>query len=230
MKLENSQTQVQIGSFGLQGDLFLPDSGETKEIIVFAQGSGRQSLRNRYVAKVLNDSGFGTLLLDLLTPEEEQEESFTDFWRFNTELLANRLVEATDWLEQYFASSHEDPHFKIGFFGSHVGAAAALVAAPKRPHLIKAVVSRGGRVDLAGDGLRKVEIPTLFIVGGEDDALVKLNEEAIHKVGSEEKSLIVVPGASHLFIEPGTLADVASLTREWFEIYLRVPDAEEEAA
>lgn len=229
MESENSEMEVQVGSFGLQGDLFLPND-ETKEIIIFAHGSGssRQSLRNRYVAKLLNEAGFGTLLIDLLTPEEEQEEYFTDYWRFNIGLLANRLVDATDWLEQNYAATHAEPSFKVGFFGASTGAAAALVAAPKRPELVKTIVSRGGRPDLAGDALEQVKAPTLLIVGSEDAPVVELNEEALRRLGAEEKQLIVVPGASHLFVEPGTLAEVGNLAREWFDIYLREPEGRTE--
>jgi putative phosphoribosyl transferase len=222
MESENPGMEVQVGSFGLQGDLFLPDP-ETKEIILFAHGSGssRHSLRNRYVARLLNEAGYGTLLIDLLTPEEEQEETFTDYWRSNIDLLANRLVDTTDWLQQYFAATHADPSLKMGFFGANTGAAAALAASAKRPDLVLAVVSRGGRPDLAGDVLRDVKAATLLVVGGEDAAVIGLNEEAFHKIGGEEKQLIIVPGASHLFVEPGTLAEVGNLAKEWFDIYLK---------
>lgn len=217
-----SEVEVQIGPLGLAGDLLLP-AGETREFILFAHGSGssRHSPRNRYAAERLRQAGFGTLLMDLLTPEEEEEKTLTRHLRFDIGLLAGRLIEATDWIQYYSnttANSNRD--LRIGYFGSSTGAAAALAAASKRFSLVQAVVSRGGRPDLAGRVLREVKAPVLLIVGGEDKQVIALNRQAFEKLGTRQKELVIVPGAGHLFEESGTLEAVTDLACGWFEIYL----------
>jgi pimeloyl-ACP methyl ester carboxylesterase len=168
------------------------------------------------VAAALNQAGLGTLLLDLLTAEEETIDEHTRHLRFDIELLAQRLVGVTDSL----ARAAETADYTLGYFGASTGAAAALVAAAARPARCRAVVSRGGRPDLAGEALPRVQTPTLLIVGGEDDAVIPLNERALEHLGSAEKKLVIVPGATHLFEEPGTLEQVAELAAEWFGRHL----------
>jgi putative phosphoribosyl transferase len=206
---------VRIPPIGLAGDLVLPP-GATG-IVLFAHGSGssRHSSRNRYVAGVLQQGGFGTLLLDLLTETEEQVDLQTRHLRFDIGLLAGRLGEATDWL-QSFPATHGLP---TGYFGASTGGAAALVAAAERPGLAGAVVSRGGRPDLAGPALRRVQAPTLLIVGGEDRQVIELNRQALSQMRCE-KELVIVPGATHLFEEPGALEQVSHLALDWFRRYL----------
>jgi dienelactone hydrolase len=167
------------------------------------------------VARVLNEAKLATLLVDLLTPAEEAVDARTAHLRFDIGLLAERLIGVTDWLTQY----PDTQHFRIGYFGASTGAAAALVAAAERPDIIGAVVSRGGRPDLAASALARVRAPVLLIVGGKDDIVIKLNEEAFSQLRTE-KRLVIVPGATHLFEEPGALEEVARLAREWFERYL----------
>ncbi len=207
--------QVPIGAVKLEGDLHLPDGAAG--IVVFAHGSGssRHSPRNRYVAQVLNRAGLATLLFDLLTGEEEIEDSLTAHLRFDIPLLAGRLAAATDWLSGHAATRH----LRIGYFGASTGAAAALVAAAERPEVIGAVVSRGGRPDLAGDALKDVRAPTLLIVGGLDERVEWLNRLAQAQLRTTS-DLVIVPGATHLFEEPGTLEQVASLACQWFQRYL----------
>jgi len=182
-------------------------------LIIFAHGSGssRFSSRNRFVARALRASGLGTLLLDLLSANEEVRDEITRELRFDIPMLATRLVAAIDW-----ASAQPDTHdLPIGLFGASTGGGAALVAATARPDRIAAVVSRGGRPDLAGHALPNVEAPTLLIVGGNDDVVIGLNEEARAAMRAEVR-LEIVPGATHLFEEPGTLERVADLARDWF--------------
>ncbi len=193
-------------------------------IVLFAHGSGsgRHSRRNRYVAKVLQDAGLGTLLFDLLTEEEEVIDERTRHLRFDIGLLTNRLVAVTDWLVQNRASSN---NLNIAYFGASTGAAAALAAAAKRADIIKAVVSRGGRPDLADPYLGQVEAPTLLIVGGYDTSVIQMNQEAFDKLQQlsaekGEKKLVIVPEATHLFEEPGKLEIVAQLASEWFARFL----------
>jgi dienelactone hydrolase len=209
------EQNVRIAPDGLRGDLVMPEPAQG--IIVFAHGSGssRRSPRNRYVAGILQEAGFATLLLDLLTAAEEQVDAATGHLRFDIELLAQRLLEATDWLQ------HEPPslNLPVAYFGASTGAAAAFVAAAARPMLIKAVVSRGGRPDLAGSALPRVEAPALLIVGGNDHRVLNMNQQALAQLRCE-KRLSVVPGANHLFEEPGTLEEAAHLAREWFEAHL----------
>ena len=200
---------------GLAGDLTIPP--KAKGIVLFAHGSGssRLSSRNRYVAHVLQSAGLATLLIDLLTPEEERLDQTTAHLRFDIGLLAERLLNATDWLQ----SASETNALRIGYFGASTGAGAALVAAASRTELIGAVVSRGGRPDLAGDALAGVKAPVLLIVGGNDDVVIQLNQSALAQLPGEKK-LEIVPGASHLFEEPGTLEQVADLAANWFTLHL----------
>jgi putative phosphoribosyl transferase len=207
---------IDAGPFSLGGTLVVP--AKAGAIVLFAHGSGssRFSPRNRFVAEALNRAGLATLLFDLLTRAEEAEEAReASLHRFNIRLLAQRLIGATDWL----AERSETRGLRIGYFGASTGAAAALVAAAERPSQVGAVVSRGGRPDLAGEALGRVEAPTLLIVGGEDPQVLDLNRWAQRRlVGPSE--LVVVPGASHLFEEPGALEEVARVAADWFGRYL----------
>ena len=207
---------VTIGPICLEGNLAIPEGSQG--IVLFAHGSGssRHSPRNQYVARVLGTAGNATLLIDLLTEEEEAIDLETRHLRFDVNLLATRLVGATDWLEQ----NPETRGLRIGYFGASTGAGAALVAASVRPHLIGAVVSRGGRPDLAGPALSRVQAPTLLIVGGNDLPVIDLNREALRQLHTSEKKLVIIPGATHLFEEPGALEQVAELAAEWFARYL----------
>lgn len=208
---EENLVSVSVDSVDLEGNLDIPpDAGA---LILFAHGSGssRHSPRNKYVANVLKEAGLGTLLFDLLTREEEIIDIQTAELRFNIELLAERLVGGTDWV----LKNPSTANLRIGYFGASTGAAAALIAATMRPDAVYAIVSRGGRPDLASEVLSRVKAPTLLIVGGYDDVVIKLNEEALGKI-SAEKELKIVPGATHLFEEPGALEEVARLARDWF--------------
>jgi dienelactone hydrolase len=207
--------RVTAGSVTLQGNLTLPE--EARGIVLFAHGSGssRLSPRNRYVARILNEANLATLLVDLLTPEEEAVDVRTAHLRFDIGLLAERLVGATDWLVQHPDTSQ----LRIGYFGASTGAAAALVAGVVRPDAVGAVVSRGGRPDLAGRALAHVRAPTLLIVGSHDVEVLELNRAALAQLPAE-KELVIVPGATHLFEEPGALDQVARLARDWFERHL----------
>jgi pimeloyl-ACP methyl ester carboxylesterase len=207
--------RIPSGSVALEGDLTLPV--EARGVVVFAHGSGssRNSPRNRYVARLLNDANLATLLFDLLTPAEEVVDRRTAHLRFDIDLLATRLLDATDWLLQ----QPDTRHLPIGYFGASTGAAAALVAAAERPDAVRAVVSRGGRPDLAGLALPRVRAATLLIVGEEDVTVLELNREAFELLRCE-KRLVIIPGATHLFEEPGALDEVARLAREWLEHYL----------
>lgn len=195
----------------LHGDLAVPSS--SVGIVLFAHGSGssRRSPRNRYVAEQLREAGLATLLLDLLTEEEEAVDFDTAQLRFDIPFLANRLLAAMRWV----LDRPETAKLPLGLFGASTGAAAALVAAAHAPELVRAVVSRGGRPDLAGDALERVKAPTLLIVGDRDPEVLALNRAARKRLGAEA-TLSVVPGASHLFEEPGTLAEVARLAAAWF--------------
>jgi putative phosphoribosyl transferase len=212
-----SQIHVAAGAVSLAGDLAIPK--EAQGIVLFAHGSGssRHSPRNRFVASVLRAVGLGTLLIDLLTEEEEAVDQLTREMRFDIGLLAGRLVGAHDWLAQ----DSRTLGLPLGYFGASTGGGGALVAAAERPDQVGAVVSRGGRPDLAGDALSKVKAPTLLIVGGDDAPVIALNKKALAKLGAPVKQLVVVPGASHLFEEPGTLEEVARLAAEWFSRHLR---------
>ncbi|MFL5618149.1 MAG: dienelactone hydrolase family protein [Gemmatimonadaceae bacterium] len=209
---------IPVGQVGLDGTLGLPAS--PAGIVLFAHGSGssRFSPRNRFVARVLRDAGLGTLLLDLLSPSEEQIDDVTRHHRFDIPMLADRLVIAIDWL----AAQRDTRELSVGVFGASTGGGAALVAAAQRPTRVSAVVSRGGRPDLADDSLPLVSAPTLLIVGGHDDVVISLNEQARRRMRAEVR-LEIVPGATHLFEEPGALERVAALARDWFLAHLRQP-------
>ncbi|MBI4195415.1 MAG: dienelactone hydrolase family protein [Betaproteobacteria bacterium] len=204
-------TTVRLRHASLPGSLVVPRNATG--VVVFAHGSGssRFSPRNRAVAETLNAAGLGTLLFDLLTAEENEIDLRTRELRFDIGLLTERLVGAIDWL----GLRREVVHLPIGLFGASTGAAAALRAAAERPKNVAAVVSRGGRPDLAGDALPRVEAPTLLIVGGADAPVIGMNEEAIARMHCERR-LSIVPGATHLFEEPGTMEQVARLAQEWF--------------
>ncbi len=207
----------------LEGDLRIPQRAEG--IVLFAHGSGssRHSPRNKLVAKYLRSGGLGTLLFDLLTAEEDKVDRRTREYRFDISLLAERLVGATEWLLQ----QSEAEGLSIGYFGSSTGAAAALIGATECPDVVDAVVSRGGRCDLAGDALPHVTAPTLMIVGGRDVQVLQMNKQAISRMAdSVQKELEVVEGATHLFQEPGALEQVAKLARDWFVHYLTGSQAE----
>jgi dienelactone hydrolase len=198
----------------LEGSLVVPDGSSGVVLFAHGSGSGRHSPRNRYVARVLQEGGFATLLIDLLTEEEEVIDLTTRHLRFDIPLLADRLIGAVDWLGTQATSA-----LPIGLFGASTGAAAALLAAAARPRAVGAVVSRGGRPDLAGSALPRVEAPTLLLVGGHDEPVIELNEQALARLRCE-KQLLIVPGATHLFEEPGTLEQVAAHARDWFARYL----------
>ena len=202
---------VSTDSIELQGDLTIPKNAEG--IVLFAHGSGssRHSPRNKYVAQVLQKSGLATLLLDLLTEEEEKVDDYTAHLRFDIELLAKRLAGATDWITK----NPDTKNLNIGYFGASTGAAAALVASVNCHNIVKAIVSRGGRPDLAGPALTHVKAPTLLIVGGNDSPVIEMNEEALNLLKIEKK-IVIVSGATHLFEEPGTLEVVARLAADWF--------------
>ena len=209
---ENTRTvRISLTRSTLDGDLRLPAGAQG--VVLFAHGSGssRHSPRNRYVAGVLNDGGLTTLLMDLLTPEEEAADARSGHLRFDIRLLADRLGVASEWLAQEPTTRD----LRLGYFGSSTGGGAALVAAADRPEAIGAVVSRGGRPDLAGPALARVKAPTLLIVGGNDVPVIAMNREALAQL-SAEKQLEIIPGATHLFEEPGTLEEVACMARDWF--------------
>jgi Dienelactone hydrolase and related enzymes len=199
----------------LEGNLVIPP--RATGVVLFAHGSGssRFSSRNRYVAEQLRTGGVGTLLIDLLTRQEEQIDMRTAHLRFDIGLLADRLVGTIEWLER----EPQTHNLKVGLFGASTGGGAALAAAARRPDRVAAVVSRGGRPDLAGPALPLVQAPTLLIVGGDDTPVIGMNQEAYDQMKSVRR-LEIVPGASHLFEEPGTLEAVARLAREWFQRYL----------
>ena len=212
----NSEVQIPIDSIALEGNLIIPKGA--KGIVIFAHGSGssRHSPRNQYIAQELQRSGIGTLLFDLLTVEEERIDMLTRNLRFDIDLLANRLVNVTTWL----LSNPATKDLKIGYFGASTGAAAALMAAKEHGNPIKAIVSRGGRPDLAESALIYVEAPTLLIVGGKDTQVIDLNQWALNRMTMLDKELKIVPGATHFFEEQGALEEVARLAREWFKRYL----------
>ncbi|CAI9086228.1 alpha/beta hydrolase [Candidatus Methylacidiphilum fumarolicum] len=208
------EVKVTIGEIYLPGTLEIPP--EARGIVLFAHGSGssRFSPRNQFVAKVLREKGSGTLLFDLLTSDEEAEDEFSGIYRFDIGLLAKRLVGAAHWLK----IQKQTRNYPIGFFGSSTGGGAALVAAAELGDKIKAVVSRGGRPDLAGESLKKVKSPTLLIVGSLDEFVLRLNEQALEALQCK-KELVIIPGASHLFEEPGALNKVAAVAADWFSAH-----------
>jgi dienelactone hydrolase len=208
--------RISAGPVTLEGNLSIPSGA--KAIVLFAHGSGssRHSPRNRCVAQVLRGAGLATLLMDLLTTQEEAKDAAAGQLRFDINLLAERLVGATDWLGQDAATAG----LAVGYFGASTGVGAALVAAAQRPQAVGAVVSRGGRPDLAGAALDRVQTSTLLVVGGRDLPVIALNREALQKLAAREKRLVIIPGATHLFEEPGALEQVAELASEWFTKYL----------
>jgi len=219
-----TRVRVPIGNQALDGELVIPPRAQG--LVVFAHGSGssRHSPRNQYVARALEQDSLATLLIDLLTSAEEAVDDRTAEYRFDIPMLAGRLAAIVDWLR----SGPETASLRIGLFGASTGGGAALIAATERPREIGAVVSRGGRPDLAGAALPKVTAPTLLIVGGLDDAVIEMNRDAMEQMRCEV-SLEIVPGATHLFEEPGTLEKVARLASGWFVRHLRpAPSARQE--
>jgi putative phosphoribosyl transferase len=207
--------RIDSGSAALDGDLRVPD--RAAGLVIFAHGSGssRFSSRNRSVAGVLETSRFATLLLDLLTPQEEAIDERTRQYRFDIERLGTRVIGACDWAH----SRADTSRLPIALFGASTGAAAALIAAAARPELTRAVISRGGRPDLAGDALPRVQAPTLLIVGGLDEPVIEMNRDAMRRMRAHVE-LTIVPGATHLFEERGTLEEVSRLATEWCRRYL----------
>ena len=208
------EVRILAGPATLPGDLTVPPGAAALVLFAHGSGSSRYSPRNQFVARTLNQAGLGTLLFDLLTPEEELTDSRTAEHRFDIRLLAERLVCATNWAKQ----QQQTRNLRIGYFGSSTGGGAALVAAAQLPDDVDAVVSRGGRPDLAGESLGKVKAATLLIVGGEDDVVIELNEKARAQMRCEVK-IEIVSGASHLFEEPGALERVAELASGWFLLH-----------
>ncbi|MFO7899173.1 MAG: dienelactone hydrolase family protein [Planctomycetota bacterium] len=218
---EGAVVHIEIDSARLEGSLVIPAGA--RGLVLFAHGSGssRRSPRNRFVAGQLQKKGLGTLLFDLLTAEEDRIDRVTRELRFDIGLLGRRLVGATDWLLE----RPESEGRTIGYFGASTGAAAALVAAAERPDVVDAVVSRGGRPDLAPDAIPRVAAPTLLIVGGRDLTVLQLNRQTLDRLTAEQKRLEVVPDATHLFEEPGALEKVAELAGDWFAKHLAPEEA-----
>jgi putative phosphoribosyl transferase len=217
--LDASEQSVRIraGAAGtrsvlLEGDLGLRPDAAGVVLFAHGSGSGRHSPRNRFVAQKLREAGLATLLVDLLTEEEEVLDRYSGHLRFDIVLLADRLLDVTDWL----AADARTAGLSLGYFGASTGGGAALVAAARRPERVAGVVSRGGRPDLAGESLSAVRAPTLLIVGGDDEPVIGLNEAALDRLGATVKEMVIVPGASHLFEEPGKLEEVARLAADWF--------------
>jgi dienelactone hydrolase len=210
-----SEVQIHAGRAVLHGNLNIPENASALVLFAHGSGSSRHSPRNQFVSRTLNEAGLATLLFDLLTPEEEAIDMQTREHRFNIELLAMRLGHSTKWAKQQEQTSN----LGLGYFGSSTGGAAALMAAMDAPQNVDAVVSRGGRPDLAGEALPKVKAPTLLIVGGNDDVVIELNEQARDRMHCEVK-LEIIPGATHLFEEPGALEKVAQLASQWFSRHL----------
>lgn len=216
VKNETTTVKIEISEkIALEGLLALPKQGQSMVIFVHGSGSSRLSPRNQYVAKSLNQTGLGTLLFDLLVDEEESIDRQTGYMRFDIDLLTDRVVGATDWL----IGQRGCDQFNLGYFGASTGTAAALVAAAQKQDLIKAIVSRGGRPDLAPTALPEVKAPTLLIVGSRDTTVIKMNQRALEQIQTEKK-IEIVPGASHLFEETGALEKVAQLAADWFGHYL----------
>ena len=210
------EIKIPVSNVQLEGNLIVPSGA--RGLVVFAHGSGssRFSPRNEYVAKEFNRASIGTLLFDLLTFKEERQDMITGEYRFNIELLAERLVGVTEWLKKDAPSKG----LSLGYFGASTGAAAALIAAARLPQDVAAVVSRGGRPDLASQYLREVKAPTLLLVGGWDEEVIELNKQAQNRMVNENK-LVIIPGATHLFEEEGKLEEVAKLSIDWFMRHLQ---------
>jgi putative phosphoribosyl transferase len=209
---DRREVLIDLEGVTLEGTLALPK--DAHGLVLFAHGSGssRNSPRNRYVAQILQSHRIGTLLFDLLTRQEESVDQYSGELRFDIPFLAKRLVGATRWV----ISSVGTQDLRMGYFGASTGAGAALVAAAELPGIVSAIVSRGGRPDLAGNALGLVRAPTLLIVGGEDGPVITMNREALARLQCPDKKLVIVPGATHLFEEPGTLEEVARVAAEWF--------------
>jgi putative phosphoribosyl transferase len=214
-----SEMRLPVLSGHLQGELDLPPSAEGLVLFAHGSGSSRKSPRNQFVARILREAGIATLLMDLLTPEEERLDLERAHLRFDIPFLAERLLQATDWA----GSEDRVRGLSLGYFGASTGGAAALLAAARKPELVRAVVSRGGRPDLAGEALSRVAAPTLLVVGGEDREVLELNRAALKRLRCE-KELRVVPGATHLFEEPGALEEVARVAAAWFRRHLGSPE------
>jgi putative phosphoribosyl transferase len=215
MNAVHRSIQVPAAGVVLEADVVVPEPAQGLVLFAHGSGSSRHSPRNRYVAGELQDAGLATVLADLLTPEEEQLDARTGALRFDIGLLAERVAALTDWV----VGQEQLAHLGVGLFGASTGAAAALVAAAARPASVEAIVSRGGRPDLAGGLLRLVRQPTLLIVGERDTTVLDLNRKALEELDGEA-ALVIVPGASHLFEEPGALEEVARLARDWFVRHL----------
>lgn len=212
----HEDVSVQVGNASLNGILHIPL--DAKAVVIFAHGSGssRLSQRNQLVASFLHDVSIATLLFDLLTSEEEERDQRTSSLRFNIPFLAERLISVTEWVFQ----APDTHHLTTGYFGASTGASAALIAAAELPEKIGAVVSRGGRPDLAGQALSKVKCPTLFIVGGNDFGVIEINQHALDLLGAPQKKIEIIPEATHLFEEPGALEEVSRMASLWFSNYL----------
>jgi len=211
-----NNVSITCGSKVLQGNLSIPDKASGIVLFVHGSGSSRFSPRNKYVAQTLQDVNIATLLFDLLTKDEEREDMWSGHLRFDIKLLANRLKDVTKWIKE----NPSTRNLNIGYFGASTGAAAALVAASDN-NIVKAIVSRGGRPDLANEALFKVKAPTLLLVGEKDIEVIKLNEDAFQNLKEvKDKKLIIVPKATHLFEEPGTLEEVSNLALHWFSKFL----------
>jgi len=219
--VKERSVRIEARGIALDCDLSIPEALRGVVLFAHGSGSGRHSPRNRFVAAHLNAAHHATLLLDLLTAEEEWQERQTRHLRFDIGLLAGRLLSATEWL----ASEPATAALPIGYFGASTGGGAALVAAAERPGRVAAVVSRGGRPDLAGNALARVDAPTLLIVGGNDEPVIAMNEWALARLNARVKQLVIVPGATHLFEEPGTLEEVARLAADWFTRHL-IPEVD----
>lgn len=215
MPTRETAVQIALADAALQGDLALPDDARGVVLFAHGSGSGRHSPRNRFVASGLREGGMGTLLLDLLTEDEEQVDMVTRELRFDIELLARRLTGSIGWLKE----RSDTADLPVGLFGASTGAGAALVAASFRKEDVAAVVSRGGRPDLAAEALPGVAAPTLLVVGGADEIVIDLNRQALANMTAPTR-LEIVPGATHLFEEPGKLDQVVELARDWFQEHL----------
>ena len=216
--LEATAVRVPAGGVQLDGDLAITPACEGLVLFAHGSGSSRHSPRNKFVAHALERRGFATLLVDLLTPDEEQIDRVTTGLRFDIPMLALRLTDVVDWLRD----QRETARLRVGLFGASTGAAAALIAAADRPHSIAAVVSRGGRPDLAGHALPRVTAPALLIVGSLDTTVLQMNRAAMAQMRGPA-ALEIVEGATHLFEEPGALSEVAELAADWFETHLNSP-------
>jgi putative phosphoribosyl transferase len=215
MNTTEQSLEIPVAGVTLHADVAIPDGAAGVVLFAHGSGSGRHSPRNRYVAAQLHNAGLATVLADLLTSEEEQADARGGAFRFDIGKLSERVLGITDWLRGDDATAS----LGVGLFGASTGAAAALVASAARPSIVEAVVSRGGRPDLASDHLRNVSQPTLLIVGGRDTTVIELNRSAAELLAGETR-LEIVPGATHLFEEPGALEQVAGLARDWFRRYL----------